>query len=255
MRALRQASGGTGHDRGGVKPVADELLTLRGPPNALDGPVPGMSWAEATAAPEVSLDAPGAESLLAAFVTLPDSTSLVGLRLVLPDATPPGSYRGALRLSKREITLQAEVSADTALALLPASVTASAPQGGTGALGLTAINTGNLPVAVPERQGVGLFATEGLDRALGSAFGAKVERGLERFDALGSALAHEHGGVMEVRAEAGSLKPGETREIELELSLPDGARAGESYFGFWMAGGSRVQIDLQVQDPDTEVPK
>lgn len=238
-----------------MKAVADELLTLRGPPNALDGPVPGMSWAEATAVPDVSLDAPGADSLLAAFVTLPDSASLVGLRLVLPDATPPGSYRGALRLSKREISLQAEVSADTALALLPAAVTASVQQGGAASVALTAINTGNLPVALPQRQGVGLFTTEGLDRALGSAFGAKAERGLERFDAFGSALAHEHGGVMEVRVEAGSLEPGETREIGLELALPAGVRAGESYFGFWMAGGSRVQIEVQVQDRDPEVPK
>jgi len=240
-----------------VRAVADELLTLRGPPSALDGAVPGLSWAEAVDVPDVSLDAPGAERPLAAFVTLPDSTSIVGLRLVLPDATPPGSYHGALRLGKREIRLEVEVASDAAVTLLPATVSAVGTPGDTLSLGLTAVNTGNVAVELPARQGVGLFTNQGLDRALGRAFNAKVERGLEHFDALGSALADEHGGTMEVRCDSGgALAPGETRAVTLELSPPAELRAGETYFGFWLAGGNRLQIELQTQEREPEeVPR
>jgi hypothetical protein len=231
-----------------VRAVADALLTLRGPPNALDGPVPGLRWDEAVAPPEVQLDAPGAEAPLAAFVTLPDSVSLVGLRLVLPDTTPPGSYRGTLRHGKREIPVQAEVAADAALALLPGAITVAGAAGATVEVALTAVNTGNLPVALPERQEVGLFTTQGLDRALGRTLTGKAERGLERFDSFGSALADEHGGTMTVSLPGGvTIEPGETRELAPSLALPGGLRGEATYFGFWMAGGSRVQIEVEVK--------
>jgi hypothetical protein len=178
---------------------------------------------------------------------------MVGLRLVLPDGTPPGSYRGTLRLGKREIRLEAEVGSDAALTLIPGTVRAVGASGGTVSAGLTAVNTGNVAVALPERQGVGLFTTQGLDRALGRALSGTAERGLEHFEALGSALADEHGGIMEVRTDGGgALAPGQTRAITIEMSPPSSLRAGETYFGFWLAGGSRVQIELQTQEAEPE---
>lgn len=237
-----------------MKAVADELLTLRGPPNAVEGLVPGLRWSDAISVPELELDAPGAEEAVAAFITVPDSASIVGLRVVLADDTPPGSYGGALRLARREFRVAAEVTTDAALALLPGTVRLEAAPAAEASASVVAINTGNVPVDMPERQDVGLFAAKGLDRALGQAFSGEGHAGLQRFDALGEALAAEHGGIVAVVAHgAGELPPGERREVTLTVAAPKALRPGTLYFGFWRAGGTRLQLKITVQ-ASQEVP-
>jgi hypothetical protein len=229
-----------------------EPVTVRGHPEALDAPLPGLTWAEATTPPQATLDAPGAKAALAGFVTLPGSTQVVGLRLVLPEATPPGTYRGTVRLGEQERPLVAEVVGAPGLSLVPSTIALAASAGGTASAELTAVNGGNVPAEIPEAQAVGLFAVAGLDRALGRAFTTKAERGLERFDALGSALADEHGGTLDVRTAegAGPLEPGASRRLRLEAALP--GQLGGAYFGFWRAAGSTVRLKVDVEQ---EVPR
>jgi hypothetical protein len=232
---------------------AQEPVTVRGHPEALDAPLPGLTWAQATTPPQATIDAPGAKAALAGFVTLPGSTQVVGLRLVLPEATPPGTYRGTLRLGEEERPLVAEVAGVPGLSLLPATIALAGAPGGTASAELTAINGGNVPAEIPEAQAVGLFAVAGLDRALGRAFATKAGRGLERFDALGSALADEHGGALDVRTAegAGPMQPGEARRLRLEAALPKQLRGGGAWFGFWRAAGSTVRLKVDVEQ---EVP-
>jgi hypothetical protein len=155
------------------------------------------------------------------------------LRLHLPRSTPPGTYRASMEVEGEEREVEITVDPDVFLRIFPERLDFTAAPGAHVPQQLALLNLGNTPVEVRGAYAFGLFDEGGLDRAIGRM--ATASEGQRRIDAFADAVADEHGGLMRVKVESGegTVQPGETRELNVNLHIPQNVRPGHSYFGTW----------------------
>jgi hypothetical protein len=237
--------------------VADEApqpLRVRGHAEALDLRLPEVG--AATAAPVVQFAAQQRSALpqpqaQAGYVALRGGG--IGVRVVLPETTPPGTYEGTVEIAGQQQPFVAEVHPRAQLILTPALLELAAKPGSSATGRLVAVNAGNLVLDLPARQHIGLFDVAGVDRSLGRTWSAKAE-GLERWGILADELAESFGGHTQllIREGAGPLSPGEERELEIEVPVGADIPAGVSYFGHCRIADSplAVRVTVLAGEPD-----
>lgn len=223
--------------------AAKDVLVLRGPPERLEAPLPGVGLEATALVPEVELGLP----VLAARVRRLPPTDVVVLRLKVSATAPGGRHEGTVRIGKQKLAIAAEIDERPGVRVFPATLELAVEPGGTAARPLQFLNIGNVPVSIPSGPAFGLFDVRGVDRSLGRTWRAEA-RGRERLDVLADELAASHGGLVSVDPgkDGGPLKPGELREVRVTFSFESELEPGHRYGGRWLLFGSECTVRVQV---------
>jgi hypothetical protein len=235
---------------------AEEPLVFRGFPRLVRGFVP-VGHDEIAALPRaLALDAKETADRSIAVQSVPRGPNSE-VRFRLPALTPPGDYRGTLRLGERAFAIVVRVDGKTHLAAIPPRIELIGGGGETCETLLLA-NDGNTAATVESEYGFGLFAETGLDRAIGKAFHGEARDGHARLDTLVSAAADEYGGIATaaVSTGAGVLEPGETRGVTFAFRFSHKLRPGSSYFGYLQVANLTIPVRVRSEryDRRTEAP-
>jgi hypothetical protein len=171
----------------------------------------------------------------------------VRARLKLPATTPPGSYRGFLRIGGREYPVAVEVEPHLRARSHPSRLAVGAAPGGEVAAEVVVVNEGNVDFAVPAKSSFCLFGGDGIHHALWTALTSDPPEGKQRLDVLLDDLADSHGGLVDVRTRApASIAPGDAQAVSLTLTFSDRLRAGHDYTGTWEPAGLRLPVGVSV---------
>jgi len=232
-------------------------IRFTGRPGRLNAALPVPVNAAAAPELQIAIDVPGGAEPTVGYATRPGS-SVLGLRLILPDSTPAGTYKGTVRLGEDEHPVVVEIGEQRRVVLTPARIElrVSAP-GRAAESDLHVLNAGNAPLDLAAKQAFGLFEDHGLDRSLARAWTDSKARGLDRFGVLAEELAGSHGGAVRVRVSegAGVIEPGEGRHAKVAFEFQDGLVAGRGYFGYWEVGGAVCTVKVEVVETGPEEPR
>jgi hypothetical protein len=170
------------------------------------------------------------------------------VRLELPRATPPGTYKGAGSFGGKEQWVVVVVEALMRLRLQPRQTSLVAEAGARAEFDLDIANGGNVPFDVPKTGAFDLDDARGYGRALGRALRAPLVEGEHRVDRLFEEIRTGHGGEARVTVAkgAGRLAPGEARTLSCVLDLPQRLQAGHSYRGAWALGNTSQSVTVEV---------
>jgi hypothetical protein len=234
-----------------------EAVHFRGSPDRMTGAVELPTSGPISLA--VTLDLPKQAAAPAPFYAQPMDPG-VGkeswLRLSLPTTTLPGAYRGTIQVGDQTHVATFEVEPRLYLRMVPGSLVLQGRPGARVAAQLTLVNLGNVAFEVKRVHVFGISELDGLERAFGQTFRAKLPAGERRIDRFADALAEGHGGLVRVQIAkgAGSVAPGDSREVAAVFKLPDRMRSGRAYAGTWPLGHVRygVQIDTTNGVPSHE---
>ncbi len=179
---------------------------------------------------------------------IPAGTSATRLRLVLPESTPPGTYKGKVQIGDSEYPILADVEPYPHLLLSPDRLWLQAAAGSETEVDLTLVNAGNVTCDVGKAYAFGLFDEDGLDRGIAAAFQEDAAQGRGRIDRLADELAEGHGGIVRVLIQegAGPVAPGELRNLRLKLRFPDRLKPGHNYFGTWSLYNLVYSVEVQA---------
>ena len=233
--------------RRAAKPAPRERIVFRGPPDRLASllPVAGAGGArEAGQEPAASLL--GAEVRGLTVRSLARS-GLDARRatLRLPRSTPPGTYQGSAEIEGEKISIVAEVEQRPRLEADPRRISVEVAPGGTAAVDVTILNTGNVPCDLSGASTFCIFDGEGTEHAFWAALTSDPPEGKQRIDVLLDDLAESHGGLVTTRVEKGAaIEPGESRDVRLTLRFSDRLQPGKRYAGSWRADGLRIPIRI-----------
>lgn len=214
--------------------LGDEL-TLSGPPRNLRGLIP-FTVERATVVP-IALNV-GVRSSILRAVMRPLVAGTSELRLRLPDQTAPGMYHGEATIDGKARVLIVEIEPQLRIRVQPSETTLSVQAASSEPFSLTIINGGNISIEVPKLAEFDLDDTEVQERALGRSLRAPLREGQPRVERFFEELREGHGGEarVTVRRGAGSLQPGEAREINCALDIPEQVRAERTYSGSFAIG-------------------
>jgi hypothetical protein len=219
-----------------------EQLAFRGRPHRLEALVGDVSAEEEAVA---ILEGVAAPRVILRPVVRGGTT--VQVRLKLPATTPPGSYRGFVRIGEREYPAAVEVEPHVRARSHPSRLAVEATAGSEAVVDVVVANEGNVPFTVPPRSSFCLFGGDGIHHALWSALTSDPPEGKQRLDVLLDDLADSHGGLVDVRTRAtGAIEPGAARSVALTLTFSDRLRAGHDYTGTWEPDGLRLPVGVSV---------
>jgi hypothetical protein len=206
---------------------------------------------------QVQIDVPDGSEPTVAYAARP-GTSVLGLRLVLPDSTPAGTYKGVVSIGDDKHPMVVEIHERRRLVVTPARIAVSVTAPGREAsTELHVLNAGNAPLDLAAKQAFGLFEDHGLDRSLARAWTDTKARGVDRFGVLADELAASHGGPVRVRVTegAGVIEPGESRSVNVTFEFQGELTAGRGYFGYWEVGGTVCTVRVEVIEGGPEEPR
>jgi hypothetical protein len=170
------------------------------------------------------------------------------IRLSLPTTTLPGAYRGTIQVGDQKHLATFEVEPRRNLLLIPDGLVLSGRPGARVTAELTVVNSGNVAFEVRRAYALGVSDVDGLERAFGETFRAKVPAGERLIDHFASKLAEGHGGLVRIQIQkgAGSLAPAESRQLEAVFKLPDRMRPGRIYAGTWPLEHVRYGVQIET---------
>lgn len=173
---------------------------------------------------------------------------LTRLRLRVPKTTPPGTYKGSAEIGKTRQPIVVEVQPQRQLRFFPSRTSIDAQPGEHVDLTLALANVGNLAVDVPKSSVFGLFPVKGMDEVISRVIEAELGRGERRIDRFLDEVAESHGGNarVQVRRGAGSLEPGDVRDLELTLRLPAKLVRGRLYRGLLSLDYVKQRVEIRV---------
>jgi hypothetical protein len=232
-------------------------LHFRGSPSLIEGLAP-VRYESILAGTSIHLSVAGrgekgSEAL--DVQTVPSGQTATLVRFSLPEDTPGGSYSGTLTAGDSEFSISIEVEQRQRLRITPNRLTLSGAPGSQITVNLTAQNSGNVTIEIPQAGGFGLFDVQGADRSIRQAMIADGPPSERRVDLLFDQLAQEHGGLVRVQFHegAGQLPPGAFVSLQAVLRLPDGIRSGHTYSGTWPLANLRLAVRFTA--PETEEAK
>jgi hypothetical protein len=239
-------------EKAGVR-MGDEgrPVVLVGPPRAVRGEFRVSNLAERkvvvrqpllrTAAPvsrkhREAAAGPADQYTLRRIVLRPGQTRAVPVALSLDPRTPPGSYEGWLEVEGERRDAVVHVTEEVALAIAPATVVVPARPGARVEKRVVLTNEGNVPVPVRSIGAVVLDEELAHCRALRGAL-EDVGDTMEKLDDFVVALGRRYRRIYEtlvlrVRNEELTLAPGETRPLELKITLPEKLEPRSRYLGY-----------------------
>ncbi len=224
-------------------PRAGERMVLAGPPQ---GTAALLRLETAERVVPVTLELPAGATLCRATVRSfgPDASEI---RLRLPQGTPPGTYRGKAVVGGESREVQVVVEPVMKLRVQPKRSGLTVRPGATQEFALQVMNDGNVPLELPR---VATFDLDDSDQAgaLGRALRATLPPGERRVDRFFEELRESHGGEARVAvvAGAGTLEPGESRDLKCMLEVPSTVRVGHSYSGAWQVASGFHVLALDV---------
>jgi len=170
------------------------------------------------------------------------------IRVSLPTTTPPGAHRGTIQVGDQKHAATFEVEPRLNLRLIPDSLVLSGRPGARVTAQLTLVNSGNVNFEVRRAYALGVSDVDGLERAFGETFRAKLPAGERLIDHFANKLAEAHGGLVRVQIAkgAGSLAPAESRQLEAVFKLPDRMRPGRIYAGTWPLDHVRYGVQIET---------
>jgi hypothetical protein len=231
-------------------------IRFTGSPNRLDAALPAPVGAGAAPRLHVELEVPDARPAVG-YAARP-GTAARGLRLVLPDSTPAGTYEGVMTIGDARHPMVVEIQERRRLVVTPGRIAlqVALPKAEAAAM-LHVLNAGNAPLDLAAKQAFGLFEDHGLDRSLARAWTDAKARGVDRLGVLADELASSHGGAVRVRLAdgAGVIEPGEGRDVDVRFEFQGELVAGRSYFGYWDVGGQVCTVRVEVTESGPEEPK
>ncbi len=186
-------------------------------------------------------------------LTAPVGADWTTVRLLLPPATPAGEYQAELTWRDGTLPGVVVVRGDERVQAVPADLALRARAGEAVPASVVLHNGGNVGVEVRKVYVVALEESEALDRAIIAGL-TTDKQAVDRFGVAADALAGSQAGVARtvVTRGAGALAPGETRQVDLELRMPEGLEAGTSYSGTWTVGRLDVPVEVEVSPPAEE---
>ena len=225
--------------------VGDDIVLL-GPPRNVSGLVP-IAVSRSSLIP-VSISV-GEESAVYRGTLRAAGVRGGELRLRLPPGTPPGVYTGEATVRGETKRLRVEIEPVLRLNLQPNQTTLSVRAATSVEFSVTVSNDGNVPFEIPKTGVLDLDDGVAQERALGRTLRAELVQGEHRIDRYFDELKEGHGGEahVAVRSGAGTLRPGEAREITCLLDVPSTAKAGRSYAGPWRIGNTAHVIVADIE--------
>lgn len=244
---------------------SDGVIHIRGtPPNLFAALRLTASQAQAIS---VSLDTPST-IIKKAFELAPPAVhaspvgdmgdaSVTRLHLRLPKTTPPGTYHGTMKIEDQTQPIVVEVEPRKRISIFPKRATVCRKAGERAELYLTLINLGNVPLTIPKVSGFGLYNKKGVDLAVGGAFQKKLDKDERRIDSFMEALQDGYGGIvkLKVREGAGTLEPGDSRDVTVDFQVPSQVVPGNEYWGLWSMYDYNYKIEIEVLPDDTKKRK
>ncbi len=226
-------------------------VRFRGIPSGLTGVIPELT----ESASEIALTIRGVREPKDSidFMVQSDIDPRV-LRLFLPADVVPGKYSGVLSLDGNTRPAQVEVEAAPHLRAFPEQLRLTARPGETVRQQLTVLNDGNVTVTLRKVQAFGVILAGGIERALRRAYVTRLAETQRRVDVIADSIAAAHGGLVKMSLDGGavSLRPGELREIDVTIRLPNELSPGAEYGGNWEVAGLVYPVIIQVSGTKTE---
>lgn len=241
----------------------DGDIRIRGKPPNLFAALP--LTASQTQSISVSLDTPD-KAIKSAFESAPPAVhvspadnigAVTRLHLRLPRSTPPGTYRGSMKIKKQSQPIVVEVEPRKRISIFPKRTTICCKAGERAELHLTLSNMGNVPLTVPKASGFGLYNKRGMDLAVGSSFKKQLDKDERRIDDFMEALHDRYGGVvtLKIREGAGTLEPGDARDVTVVFQVPSQVVPDNEYWGLWSMYDYNYKIEIEVPPDDKKKPK
>jgi len=173
------------------------------------------------------------------------------VRIRLPGTTPPGRHETEVNVGDKTYPAVLEVDENLDLDIIPDLLRLSGAAGDVIIRELTILNKGNVPVEVPRAAGFGLFEQDGLERAIGEAFKEKTGEGI--LGAIAEGTREAHGGLVRMHIDegAGTLAPGESRDVRVAFHLPDGIRSTRVYTGTWKLYDINYYVEVRGTKKET----
>ena len=168
------------------------------------------------------------------------------LRLRLLPHTPPGDYPTKLTSGDTVRDAVVRVLPAVQVTINPSELAFVGAPGSTATALLTLVNSGNVPVELPNTAPVGVFDDEGLETAFAATYGKPVETFDSFVRIFHGKLREAHGGVMKlsVTRGAGVHPPGTSVVVEMTLDLPEGLKPGHRYHGVFSTDFAALAISV-----------
>ena len=212
-------------------------IRFHGSPRSIDGLVPFAPGPALTATLSLDLKrAPAARQVPPlALAATPIGSSAMRLQFSLPESTPPGIYEGNVQIGSESYPITIEVEPRPYLVISPRRLSFRIAPGAEATVELTLVNSGNVACEIAKVHAFGLFDVDGFDRSFGAALIDPVEKGQGRLGRFMDEVADSHGGLVRVsmKAGAGSLEPGELRNVRATLHFSNHLKPDHTYWGAW----------------------
>jgi hypothetical protein len=172
-------------------------------------------------------------------------------RLRLAAATPPGDYEATIELTDgRQQALTVSVQPRQRLRVWPSALRFDGPAGAHASARLLLENRGNVAITIGETLVTGVFADDGIETALASAYRLETDELGKIAGTVFRKLREAHGGLLKLRVAqgAGVLAVGERRSLVIETTFGAKLRAGHGYHGVFMLGGSVIAVRIGVSN-------
>lgn len=174
------------------------------------------------------------------------------MRLRLAPHTPPGHYKVELEFAGgQRQELSVAVESRPRLHVVPGTLRLAGAPGGAASAWLALENRGNEPLNIGEALFCGLFDNGGIEAALAAVYRLETDN-LNEVIATGfGRLRQAHGGLLKLRVRegAGTLAPGERRQVLIRATLSTRLAPGHGYHGTFEFGPHRIAVQVQVSDP------
>lgn len=222
-------------------------LHFRGEPAALDSflSIPSDELGQAA---RVTLETRESFPTPLGVVALDIGAGVSRLHLSIPRSTPPGTYNGSAELAGKLYPVEVHVEPHAYLSVSPRQLSLSGHAGEKLHAAFTLANSGNVACEIGGTHVFGLYDIDGVERGIGAAFLQSGESGGNRAEHLLEKLAAGHGGLAHAQLTkgVGSIAPGEVRQLELAVQLPDGLSAGHAYSGVWSLENLRYFVKVRA---------
>jgi len=170
------------------------------------------------------------------------------VKIRLPEATPPGDYKGTLKSGTQEYPVAIHVNEKVRLQISPVTLHITGKPGDKVQAQLLLSNKGNVPIEIPERDAVGFYDDDGLEVAFATSYGMKSDDPLVLLKTFIGKLREGHSDLVKIRVidGAGVLPPATQQCITLEIAIPSNAKSKHSFHGVWSLGAVEYALTLTV---------
>jgi hypothetical protein len=172
----------------------------------------------------------------------------VPIEVSLDPTTPPGTYTGQLSCSSQTEDVVINVLESWDLRIVPQSVTITASPGERVALGILFTNLGNIEVTLPNSLSLYLEHNLEISRHLNAALKTAGKQGFNKLlDQFVQELteAAVSDAVVQFKLEGGKFSAGETREVELQIQLPEDLKRNTMYKGVIKFENAKLVLDIE----------